>query len=158
MSKVYWHGVGFQAVPLEQAHLITTAGNYNLCRWETWVPLIHGVLYTGEAGNIGDRYIDHIGDGRIDDARAMGASHLLVSTDFPRIGERYDLETVLRFELSPPLNRELPPLLETAFEAAKRLKLYSLIYRYGAELAERRARREGWGRGALTTSSYYGQP
>lgn len=155
MAHADWNGVRFEAVPMAQAHYITAAGNYNFCRWESWRPPIHGVLYTGEAGDIGDRFIEHIRDGRVANAERMGATHVLVSTDFAGMNDRYDLETLLRYELRPPLNRELPPMLETAFAAAKRLNLYGLVYRYSAQLAQIRATKESWGRGALSAHDYY---
>lgn len=158
MGQVDWNGVRFEAVPLSQAHFITVAGNYNFCRWESWRPPIHGVLYTGEAEDIGDRFIEHIRYGRVAQAESLGATHLLMSTDFAGTNDRYDLETVLRYELRPPLNRELPPLLETVHAAARRLNLYGFIYKYGAQLAQIRGNQERWGRGrgALSALQYYG--
>lgn len=158
MAQAEWNGVWFEVVPMSHAHLITAAGNYNFCRWESWQPPLHRVLYTGEAGDMGDRFIEHIRDGRVAAAERLGATHVLVTTDFAGIADRFDLETVLRYELRPVLNRELPPMLDTVHAAAKRLGLFNLAYNYGVTLAQIRAMKENWGRGraALTAGEFYG--
>jgi hypothetical protein len=143
MAAISWNGVGFYAVTIADAYHITAAGNYGFCHMTQYRPPIHGVLYTGEAADIGERAHRHANEGgRMDDALAAGATHMIISHDFPSYAARCDLETLLRYELRPPLNQELPPMLETAYAAAQRLKLHPLIFKYADELAQIRATAE----------------
>lgn len=137
MAAITWNGVGFYAVTIGDAYHITTAGNYAFCLMNQYRPPIHGALYTGEAVDIGERVYSHSTQGgRLDDALHAGATHMIISHDFPSYTGRCDLETLLRYELRPPLNREWAPALETAYAAAQRLKLYPLIFKYAAQLAQ----------------------
>ncbi len=78
-------------------------------------PGVHRIHYAGQTHNLAERFAGHH---RLDAARALGATHvlaMLVETE----RDRRALETLLRYELRPPLNEESVPTHVQGWRAAQ---------------------------------------
>jgi hypothetical protein len=78
-------------------------------------PRVHRIHYVGQTHNLSERFAGHH---RLDAARALGATHVLalrVETE----RDRRALETLLRYELRPPLNEEDVPTHLRGWRAAQ---------------------------------------
>jgi hypothetical protein len=78
-------------------------------------PGVHRIHYAGQTHNLAERFAGHH---RLDAAIGLGATHVLammVATE----RDRRALETLLRYELRPPLNEESVPTHVQGWRAAQ---------------------------------------
>jgi predicted GIY-YIG superfamily endonuclease len=67
------------------------------------------ILYVGETQHLRHRICEHITDGRDQDARHLGATHLLVMPGVGRRDDRLAIERDLLCVRCPPLNEQPAP-------------------------------------------------
>ncbi len=77
-------------------------------------PGVHRIHYAGQTHSLAERFAGHH---RLDAAIALGATHVLAIM-VPVERDRRALETLLRYELPPPLNEESVPTHVQGWRAA----------------------------------------
>ncbi len=78
-------------------------------------PGVHRIHYAGQTHSLAERFAGHH---RLDAAIALGATHVLAIM-VPAERDRRALETLLRYELRPPLNEESVPTHVQGWRAAQ---------------------------------------
>lgn len=125
MQTYQWLGLTSFVLPVgsqlmaNELQLLDGPGNYIMAREERLPPGWHSQLYTGIARNLGERLLGEIHE-KWTRATGVGVSHVHIF----RVDEEQtsrDLETVLRYALTPPLQDQNRPLHETAYFAARRI-------------------------------------
>jgi hypothetical protein len=78
-------------------------------------PGVHRIHYAGQTHNLAERFVGHH---RLEAAIELGATHVLAMMVGTERGRRA-LETLLRYELRPPLNEESVPTHVQGWRAAR---------------------------------------
>ncbi|WP_370171166.1 MULTISPECIES: hypothetical protein [Hyphomonas] len=127
MNTYQWLGITARILPVGQQlapdmlNALSEPGNYIMTKWERSNPLFHTPLYTGIARNLGQRLLGNNHE-KWPRASEAGVTHVhLFSVEDERTSR--DFETVLRYELQPPLQDQPRPSHHVAAKAASRIGL-----------------------------------
>ncbi len=117
-------GWTFRRVAFEETRLVELPCVY-LMAHET-APGEHAIHYVGQTHDLRERFAGHH---MLAAAQAGGATHVLAMAVSEGEAHRRRIETVLRWELRPPLNREEIPTHIQAWRAANDLGLADVAQR-----------------------------
>jgi len=156
-----WLGIRAHIVPVDrqldqfQQQLLEHPGNYIMVAQGSAPPFLPTALYTGIARHLGDRLLG-LSHEKWPRAHACGVTHVHLF-EVPDEGVSRDFETVLRYELEPPLQDQPRPAHLTASKAARRVGFEEIADRAYARhelmmrlLRQRPADRPNWRVNALS--------